>query len=89
MYLIDTVVVSELRKPKRDTRLTSWVDRQQTSDLFISVLTVGEIERGIVRQRARDADFATALAALLDRVLNFYGERVLPFDLQIVRRWVG
>ena len=47
MYLIDTVVVSELRKLKRDTRLTSWIDRQRTSDLFISVVTVGEIERGI------------------------------------------
>ena len=49
--------------------MTSWVDSQRTSDLFISVVTVGEIERGIVRQRARDADFATALAAWLDRVL--------------------
>jgi toxin FitB len=87
MYLIDTMVVSELRKPKRDTRLISWVDRQRTSDLFISVVTVGEIERGIVRQRAKDADFATALAAWLDRVLSLYGERVLPFDLQIARRW--
>ena len=87
MYLIDTVIVSELRKPNRDTRLSSWLDRQRTSDLFISVVTVGEIERGIVRQRARDADFATALAAWLDRVLSLYGERVLPFDLQIARRW--
>ena len=87
MYLIDTVVVSELRKLKRDARLTSWIDRQRTSDLFISVVTVGEIERGIVRQRARDADFATALAAWLDRVLSLYSERVLPFDLQVARRW--
>ena len=87
MYLIDTVVVSELRKPKRDTRLTSWLDGQRTSDLFISVVTVGEIERGIVRQRARDDDFATALATWLDRVLSLYGERVLPFDLRIARRW--
>ena len=79
--------MAELRKLKRDTRLTSWIDRQPTSDLFISVLTVGEIERGIVRRRARDADFATALAAWLDRVLSLYGERVLPFDLQVARRW--
>ncbi len=87
MYLIDTVVVSELRKPKRNTRLTSWIGRQRTSDLYISVVTVGEIERGIARQRARDADFATALAAWLDRVLSLHGERVLPFGLQIARRW--
>ncbi len=87
MYLIDTVVLSELRKPQRDARLTAWVARQRTTDLFVSVITIGEIERGISRQRATDPDFAAALAAWLDRVLALYGERVVPFDLQIVRRW--
>jgi len=87
MYLIDTVVLSELRKPQRDARLTAWVARQRTTDLFVSVVTIGEIERGISRQRATDPDFAAALAAWLDRVLALYGERVVPFDLQIVRRW--
>ena len=79
MYLIDTVVVSELRKPKRDTRLTSWVDRQRTSDLFISVVTVGEMERGIVRQGARDADFATALASLARPRAEFLWRTSSPF----------
>ena len=87
MYLIDTVVLSELRKPQRDARLTAWVARQRTTDLFVSVITIGEIERGISRQRATDPDFAAALAAWLDRVLALYGERVLPLDLQIARRW--
>ena len=87
MYLIDTVVLSELRKTQRDARLTSWIERQRTTDLFVSVITMGEIERGIARQRARDANFAAALAAWLDRVLVLYGERILPFDLQVARRW--
>jgi predicted nucleic acid-binding protein len=87
MYLIDTVVLSELRRPKRDLRLASWIKKQRTSDLYLSVVTVGEIERGIVLQRTRDPDFATALASWLDRVLALYAERVLPFDLQIARRW--
>ena len=87
MYLIDTVVLSQLRKPKRDVRLASWIKKQRTSDLYLSVVTVGEIERGIVLQRTRDPDFATALASWLDRVLTLYGERVLPFNLQIARRW--
>ena len=87
MYLIDTVILSELRKPKRDVRLASWIKKQRTSDLYLSVVTVGEVERGIVQQRTRDPDFATALASWLDRVLALYGERVLPFDLQIARRW--
>jgi len=87
MYLIDTVVLSELRKPQRDARLTAWIERQRTTDLFVSVVTIGEIERGIARQRATEPDFAAALAAWLDRVLALYGERILPFDLQVARRW--
>ena len=87
MYLIDTVVLSELRKPQRDVRLITWMERQRTTELFVSVITIGEIERGIARQRARDPDFASALAAWLDRVLVLYGERILPFDLQVARRW--
>jgi hypothetical protein len=87
MYLIDTMVLSELRKPQRDAHLAAWVEQQRTTDLFVSVVTIGEIERGIARQRARDPDFAAALAAWLDRVLALYGDRILPFDLQIARRW--
>lgn len=87
MYLIDTVVLSELRKPRRDARLAAWIERQRTADLFLSVITIGEIERGIARQRATDPVFAAALAAWLDRVLALYGERILPFNLQVARRW--
>jgi predicted nucleic acid-binding protein len=87
MYLIDTVVLSALRKRQRDSRLSAWVERQRATDLFVSVITIGEIERGIARQRATDPDFAAALAAWLDRVLALYSDRILPFDLQIARRW--
>jgi len=86
MYLIDTIVLSELRKPHRDARLAAWIERQRTTDLFVSVVTIGEIERDIARQRTTDSDFATAHAAWLDRMLALYGERILPFDLRIVKR---
>jgi toxin FitB len=87
MFLIDTVTLSELRKRQRDPVVVAWFERQRTSDLFLSVISIGEIERGIARQRAADPAFADALAAWLDRVLDLYGERVLPFDLQAARRW--
>src|SRR5438309_574295 len=87
MYLIDTVILSELRKPQRNARLATWVERQRTTDLFLSVITIGEIERDIVRQRDGDPNFAAALAAWLDRVLALYNQRILHFDLQIARRW--
>jgi predicted nucleic acid-binding protein len=87
MFLIDTVALSELRRRERDPRVVAWFERQRTTDLFLSVITIGEIERGIARQRASDPGFAEALAAWLDRVLALYGERIVPFDLGAARRW--
>jgi toxin FitB len=87
MYLIDTVTLSELRKRERDRMVVTWFEQQRTTDLFVSVITIGEIERGIARQRVTDPAFAGALAAWLDRVLALYGERIVPFDLRTARRW--
>jgi toxin FitB len=87
MFLIDTVTISELRRRQRDPRVVAWFERQRTTDLFLSVISIGEMERGIARQRATDPGFAGSLADWLDRVLALYGERVLPFDVQTARRW--
>ena len=87
MFLVDTVTLSELRRRQRDPSMVAWFERQRTTDLFLSVISIGEIERGIARQRAIDPAFADALAVWLDRVLALYGERVVPFDLQTARRW--
>ncbi len=89
MFLIDTVTISDLRRRQRDPGVVAWFGRQRTTDLFVSVVSIGEIERGIAQQRATDPVFAGSLAAWLDRVLALYGERVLPFDLQAARRWGG
>jgi toxin FitB len=87
MFLIDTVTLSELRKRQRDPMVVKWFERQRSTDLFLSVISIGEIERGIARQRTTDPGFAGALADWLDRVLTLYGERVVPFDLRTARRW--
>ena len=75
---MDTNVLSELRKRKRDPMVVKWLERQRTTDLFLSVISIGEIERGIARQRAADPGFADVLASWLDRVLTLYGERIVP-----------
>jgi predicted nucleic acid-binding protein len=89
MFLLDTVVLSELRKPprQRDQNLVRWIGEVPSQDLFISVLTVGEIERGIERQRQVDPSFAENLATWLDVVLRTYQSRILPVDIAIARRW--
>jgi predicted nucleic acid-binding protein len=87
MFLVDTDVLSALAKRRRDTNVAAWIERQRTGDLFISVISIGEIEHGIALQRRRHSDFAAMLAAWLDQVLDLYGPRVLPFDLSSARRW--
>ncbi len=87
MFLIDTDVLSALAKRRRDANVEDWIERWRTTDLFISVISVGEIERGIALQRGKDQQFAAMLALWLDHVINLYGDRVLPFDLAAARRW--
>jgi predicted nucleic acid-binding protein len=87
MFLIDTDVLSELRKRQGNPRVRAWVQRQRTGDLFLSVVSIGEIERGIRLRQAGDPQFANVLAAWLDSVLAIYGDRILAFDLGAARRW--
>jgi predicted nucleic acid-binding protein len=87
MYLIDTVVLSELRKRQRHPRLVEWLRDKAAATLFLSVVSIGEIERGILRQRSQDPAFAERLAAWLDRTIEIYADRILAVDMPIARCW--
>ena len=87
MFLLDTDVLSALRRRERNPETARWVEAQRTSDLYLSVVTVGEIERGIGQQQRRDPSFARDLALWLDRVLAWYSDRILPVDAATARRW--
>jgi toxin FitB len=89
MFLLDTVVLSELRKSarKRNPHLLDWIEAVASQDLFVSVVTIGEIEHGIERERRRDPAFAEKLATWLDTVLRTYEGRILSMDIAVARRW--
>lgn len=87
MFLIDTDVLSALRRRERSPEFVRWVSARRTTDLYLSVVSIGEVERGIVRQQRRDPAFARVLAAWLDSVLVLYRERILAVDLSTARRW--
>lgn len=87
MFLIDTDVLSALRRQERNPAIVQWLSDQRMADLYLSVVSIGEIERGIVRQQHRDPAFAQVLAAWLDSVLTLYGERILHVNLSTARRW--
>ena len=87
MYLIDTDVLAARRRPHRNPEIVAWVSAQRAADLYLSVVTVGEIERGIARERQRNPGFADQLGAWLDNLVRLYGDRILPVDSSVARRW--
>ena len=87
-FLIDTNVVSELRKKRQaNTLVFDWFSKLSDSDIFLSVLTVGELRRGIERIRVRDTKQAAALNSWLTGLIASYGDRILPIDLNVATEW--
>lgn len=87
MYLLDTMVLSELRKTRLDSGLLNWVRPVPTVDLFVSTISLGEIELGVERQRSRNPAFAAELGEWLDVTIRAYGDRILPFGVTEALRW--
>jgi len=87
MYLLDTDIVSELRKRRCDASVTTWIEPISPTDLYLSTMTVVEITRGIERRIHDDPAFARDLAIWLDTTLRVFGDRVLPLTVNIARRW--
>jgi toxin FitB len=88
IYLLDTNVLSELRKGRRCNRgVAAWFSEVADADLGLSVLVVGEIRRGIEAIRRRDDARAAALDQWLARLLRDHGERILPVDRQVAEEW--
>ena len=87
MWLIDTNVLSALRRPDRAPTVEAWLKQQQPTDLFLSVITLGEIERGISQQASRNPGFSADLRAWMDRTDLLFADRILPFDAAAARVW--
>ncbi len=87
-YLIDTNVISELRKQDRaNSNVAAWYETVSGEDLYLSVLVLGEIRQGIERARPRDPDKATALDRWLTLVAESFDQRILPITISIAEEW--
>ena len=87
MFLMDTDVVSALRRPERNPAPTRWLETQQASDVYLSVITMGEIERGIARQTHQDPVFARDFTQWYQGILSSFGDRILPVEVDVASRW--
>ncbi len=86
-WLVDTCVLSEYVKRQPTPEVIAWLDAQDERRLFISVITLGEIEKGIIKLRHADPNRAHKLAAWLDKVEQRFAGRILPLDAAILRAW--
>ena len=86
-FLLDTNVVSEIRKPQPNANARAWLASVIGSDLFISVLVIGEVRQGIERLRPRDPSRAAVYDAWLAVLRRDYRDRVLPITAEISEQW--
>jgi predicted nucleic acid-binding protein len=85
MYLLDTNVVSELRRVRPHGAVLAWLREVDDAQLRLSVVTIGEIQAGIERTRDQDPDRAVELTAWLDQVMETYN--LVPMDARSFRCW--
>ena len=85
-FLLDTCVLSALRKPRENASLVEWISGVDEPDLYLSVVTIGELEKGVSRlpeSRKKDAVSEWVRRA----VANRFGDRILPIDAAVAACW--
>jgi hypothetical protein len=86
-WLLDTCAISEYAKKAPAAKVIAWLDEQDETSLFISVVTLGEIEKGILKLRATDASRSQKLTAWLGLVEQRFAGRILPLDAAALHVW--
>ncbi len=85
MYLLDTNIISELRKPRPHGGVLAWLESINDSELFLSAVSLAEIQAGIELTREQDSDKAMHIENWLELVANAYN--ILPMDATTFREW--
>lgn len=86
-YLLDTNVLSEVRKPRGNAGMKAWFSSVNGTDLFLSVLVVGEIRQGVEGLKRRDPQQASVYEIWLETLKRDYADRVLPVTTEIAELW--
>lgn len=87
IYILDTNVISAVRRSDRAPKVAAWLTGRSEADLYLSVITLGEIQRGIRLQEPRDPDFANDLRQWLDRTTTVFADRILEFTGEDALAW--
>lgn len=84
-YLLDTNIISEVRKPKPHGGVLAWIEGLREDQLYISAVTMGELQRGVERIRSQDKPKALGIESWLDQLERT--SNVLPMDAACFREW--
>jgi predicted nucleic acid-binding protein len=86
-YLLDTNVVSETRRARGDERVMAFLAAADALSLFISVLTMGELRKGVEIKRRSDPGAADRIGTWVEGIEQTFADRILPVDSAVARRW--
>ena len=86
-YLLDTNVISETRKTRADGGVIAFLSAAEPAGLFLSVLTLGELRKGVAAKRRTDPLAADQLGSWVEGIETTFADRVLPVDAATARRW--
>ena len=86
-YLLDTNVVSEMPRNQPSRHVTAFIASVPPSSLFLSVLTIGELRKGVVRKQAKDAPGAQKYALFVDKLESTFALHILGVDSEIAKLW--
>ncbi|MBP2474274.1 putative nucleic acid-binding protein [Crossiella equi] len=86
-FLLDTNIVSEIRKKEPNAGVASWFASVPASELFLSVMVVGEIRQGIERLARRDPAQAGTFEHWLGQLTTVYGDRIVPVTSEVAEVW--
>ena len=86
-YLLDTNFISETRKIRTNARVMAFLSAADTAGLFLSVLTLGELRKGVEAKRRTDSATAASLGVWVDGIETIFADRVLPVDAAAARLW--
>lgn len=87
IHILDTNVISALRRSERAPKVAAWLSQATESTLYLSVITLGEIERGICLQEPKNPEFAHDLRLWLDRTVAVFSDRILDFTAEDALIW--
>jgi toxin FitB len=86
-YLLDTNVISETRKARADSGVIAFLSAAEAAGLFVSVLTLGELRKGVAAKCWSDPGAADQLGAWVDGIETTFADRILSVDAATARRW--